>query len=80
MLVMNPDESKEENEIEQVVLRELSRQPLYMLEAASSVPYTQKQVAGAFERLSASGAIVVPRRHGRFQLAKPIGVGLVGTR
>lgn len=68
---MNRDEIKEEAEAEQAVLWGLSKQPLYTLETANSLPYSQQQVAGAFERLSASGAIVVPRRDGRFHLAKP---------
>lgn len=77
---MNRDRIKDELEVEQAVLRQLSQQPLYMLETANSVPYTQKQVAGAFERLSASGAVVVPRRHGRFNLAKPISASLISIQ
>jgi hypothetical protein len=66
---MNSHQMMEETDVEQAVLRELGRQPLYVLEMAASLPYTQQQVAGAFERLSASGRIVVPRLHGRFHLA-----------
>jgi hypothetical protein len=66
---MDGMDSREEPKIEQAVLEELRQQPLYMLEAASSLRHPQKDIAAAFERLNASGAITVPRLHGRFRLA-----------